>query len=208
MYCSCRIRYFLSKKKLTISVLKKCEFLFSSLVTVSYQVVRGITSVWSGVKISLLFRSLFFATEKHVSTSPLNITEAFRPRYVITIHIFIQDTRFIWSFFWRNWNDIPCYQEQFPFFSTWLNVWFIRFFSLMSSLWFGLKQNSGNQHKSKEASFPYGWFNVLHRACDSVYIYIYIYIYIYKTVKNIALSTVDGYSLGLLTDNATKTLFF
>ena len=30
----------------------------------------------------------------------------------------------------------------------------------------------------------------------------------YKTVKNIALSTVDGYSLGLLTDNATKTLFF
>ena len=37
---------------------------------------------------------------------------------------------------------------------------------------------------------------------------IYIYIYIYKTVKNIALSTVDGYSLGLLTDNATKTLFF
>ena len=39
-------------------------------------------------------------------------------------------------------------------------------------------------------------------------IYIYIYIYIYKTVKNIALSTVDGYSLGLLTDNATKTLFF
>ena len=30
-----------------------------------------------------------------------------------------------------------------------------------------------------------------------------IYIYIY-----IALSTVDGYSLGLLTDNATKTLFF
>ena len=35
-----------------------------------------------------------------------------------------------------------------------------------------------------------------------------VYIYIYKTVKNIALSTVDGYSLGLLTDNATKTLFF
>lgn len=61
MYCSCKIRYFLFKtKKLTISVLKKCEFLFSRLITVSYQVVRGITSVWSGVKISLLFRSLFF----------------------------------------------------------------------------------------------------------------------------------------------------
>ena len=50
----------------------------------------------------------------------------------------------------------------------------------------------------------------LSHMADSMFYIVHVIacIYIYIKVKNIALSTVDGYSLGLLTDNATKTLFF